>query len=270
MPRIRVRALTLAAAYAVPLLSGCGIFHRAAERDLLWPEGMSAVRVHWTAEPGIDLTAGIAVPVRAYLESYDLVVFTGNIDNAYPGFLDAVPPNEASDRSNNRSAWDRRPLGLPSRAGTSYSGNLGFHLQTVQHTDSGATVTVCEYRYALGARRYEGDYDPVITGGLSVNRGIVGLRLDLVAPTDDATAGTLPSQRGPAAVPAVNVFGGWQIVGLQTTSSTGTDEWPTKQQVVADCVATAPDPPERRNELARGPLSAADFASSPAVPGWPE
>lgn len=74
-----MRALTLAAAYAVPLLSGCGLFHRAAERDLLWARGMSAVRVHWTAEPGIDLTEGIAVPVRAYLESCDLVVFTGTL-----------------------------------------------------------------------------------------------------------------------------------------------------------------------------------------------
>lgn len=231
---------------------------------------MSGVRVQWTAEPEVDLAKGIAVPVRAYLESYNVVINTGSIDNAYPGFLEAVPPNEPSDHSGSRTARDRRPDGDSREAGVTYVGNLGFHIQSVQTEAGRATVTVYKYSYKLGARRYDGAHDPLVPGGPSVERGIAGIRLDLVAPPDDQTAGTLPPQRGPAAAPKVNVFGGWQIVGFLTTSSAPQQEWPTKQQVVADCVATAPDSLDQRNRLARGPLTAVDFASSPATPGWPE
>lgn len=265
---IRVKALLLVVAVAASLFSGCGIVHRATEEDLLWPDGMSGVRVQWTADPGIELTEGIALPVRAYLESYDLVMYTGKIDNAYPGFLEAVPPNEPTNDSKNRAAWDRRPYEHYSDAGATFAGNLGFHIRSVRRERGSATVTVCKYSYALGVRRYDGAYDPVVFGGPSVERGTFGVRLNLVAPSDEETP--LPPQHGPAVSPAVNVFGGWQITGFRTTSGAAPDEWPNKDQVVADCVATAPDPLEQRNRLARDSLTAADFAPSPTDPGWPK
>ena len=35
-----------------------------------WPESLQDLRFRWTAEPGIDLLTGPAVPLRAYLESH--------------------------------------------------------------------------------------------------------------------------------------------------------------------------------------------------------
>jgi hypothetical protein len=48
----------------------------------------------WSAEPGIDLTEGPAVPVRAHMESYLLAWVTGDDRYLYPGFAKAVDPNQ--------------------------------------------------------------------------------------------------------------------------------------------------------------------------------
>lgn len=56
-----------------------------------WPETLSYFRFRWSADPGIDLLSGPAVPLRAYLESYRLAYFTVGINAAYPGFEHAVP-----------------------------------------------------------------------------------------------------------------------------------------------------------------------------------
>jgi hypothetical protein len=262
----RMSALLLLCVIAIQLASGCEISHHAEERD--WTGVASDVRVQWTGEPGIEITDGVAVPVRAYLESYDLVEFTGSFDNAYPGFLDAVPPNEPTNGSDNIAAWDRRPTDkYPT--GWNLVGNLRFHIRSVERTDHGAAVTLCEYRYALGQRKPDGTNISYISGGRPMDRGIFGVRLDLVAQSDEL--GThLPPQRGPAFTPNIDVFGGWQIVGYLTTASAGTAEWPAKNQVASSCIADAPDPLGRREHLATGPLTAADFAAAPADPGWPE
>lgn len=262
----RVRALVLLAALAAQSITACGIFGDTAARG--WPGVASDVRVQWSGGPGIDLTGQVAVPVRAYLESYDLVEFTGSFDNAYPGFLDAVPPNEPTNESDNRTAWDRRPTDQHPRE-LNLVGNLRFHIQSVQNAERGTTVTVCEYRYGLGQRKSDGTYLPYVSGGRPVDRGIFGVRLNLIGPPVEAE-NHLPPQRGPALAPSVDVFGGWQIVGLLTTAGAGFAEWPAKDQVASDCVASAPDNRERREHLASGPLDASDFASSPADPGWPK
>jgi hypothetical protein len=262
----RTRVLVLLCAVVVQLVNSCGKTHKTEVRG--WPGVASDVRVQWTADPGIGLTEGVAVPVRAYLESYDLVEFTGNFGNAYPGFLDAVPPNEPTSASDKTSAWDRRPTDrYPT--GWTLVGNLRFHIQSVESTSRGATVTLCEYRYGLGQRKTDGTYVPYLSNGWSPDRGIFGVRLDLTDAQEKSEAGLAP-QRGPALSPNTNVFGGWQIVGYLTTSSAGSTDWPTKGQVVSACVSGAPDSLERRKDLASGPFTAADFASSPAEPGWPE
>jgi hypothetical protein len=266
MTVMRTKTVLLLCAVVAQLVNGCQTPSNAGKRG--WPGVASDVRVQWTAESGIGVTEGVAVPVRAYLESYDLVEFTGNFDNAYPGFLDAVPPNEATDASDRTSTWDRRPTDKYP-AGWDLVGNLRFHIQSVEHTDSGATVTLCEYRYALGQRKPDGSYVPYITNGWAVDRGIFGVRLDLVAPPHKSEV-DLPPRRGPSLAPKLNVFDGWQIVGYLTTPSAGMADWPAKAQVVSTCVENAPDSRERRQDLASGPFTSADFASSPADPGWPE
>jgi len=36
-----------------------------------WPPLLNDFRFHWSAEPGIDVTTGPAMAVRAYMEAYD-------------------------------------------------------------------------------------------------------------------------------------------------------------------------------------------------------
>jgi len=54
---------------------------------------MAQVRAVWSAAPGIDLLNEPAVVVRAYLESFVLASKTGDINNTYPGFQQAVDTN---------------------------------------------------------------------------------------------------------------------------------------------------------------------------------
>jgi hypothetical protein len=49
-----------------------------------WPPLLNDFRFHWTAAPGIDITAGPAMVVRAYLEAYNTAWFTLNPDNVFP------------------------------------------------------------------------------------------------------------------------------------------------------------------------------------------
>jgi hypothetical protein len=110
-----------------------------------------------------------------------------------------------------------------------------------------------------------------VARGLREPRGIFAERVTLVAPADDAT---LPPQQGPSPAPSTDVFGDWQITGyLHALSEMGPEfdaQWPTYEADINDCVAKAPDPPERRDFLVTGVHPRADFPSTPATPGWPE
>lgn len=50
-----------------------------------WPESLEDLRFRWSAEPGINLLSGPAVPLRAYLESHRIGDMTRNTDLVYPG-----------------------------------------------------------------------------------------------------------------------------------------------------------------------------------------
>jgi hypothetical protein len=96
-----------------------------------WPEALQDFRFRWSAEPGIDLLSGPAVPLRAYLESYRVAEFTLDINETYPGFQRAVPP-QPSDRL--RAPYQMRDIrpdtephlafGPPGR----FYGNEYFHI----------------------------------------------------------------------------------------------------------------------------------------------
>jgi ABC-type phosphate/phosphonate transport system substrate-binding protein len=49
-----------------------------------WPASLDEFRFHWTADPNIDIIAGAAVPIRAYLESYYVASFSANLDKSIP------------------------------------------------------------------------------------------------------------------------------------------------------------------------------------------
>lgn len=247
---------------------GCGLFSDRQPEPQRWHGLVGDVRVQWSAEPGLDLTGGVVVPVRAYLESYDLVRFTGKLELAYPGFTRAVPPNETPEETPDAATWDRRPsLDNPQRS--RLIGNMRYAVSAVERSGRDVTVTVCSYGYGLGEEQSDGTFATLPRGGFADERRIFGVRLNLTAP-GDAVESPLPAQTGPALAPGSDVFGDWQIVGYTTTSGSSDADWPTRDAVVAACIANAPDPLERRSFLASGRHPATDFPMSAPKPGWPQ
>lgn len=49
-----------------------------------WTGTLKDLTVRWSAAPDVDLTDGVAVPVRAYFESRFLAQFKGALDAAIP------------------------------------------------------------------------------------------------------------------------------------------------------------------------------------------
>jgi hypothetical protein len=263
----RDRAMTSLMLVGLMVLAGCSLFGARAPENQRWGGLVSELRAQWTAEPRIDLMTGVAVPVRAYLESFQLAQFTGNADDLYAGFTRAVPPNEPDGPD--PSALDRRPT-LKRAIGSALVGNIGFHILMVQPSGRNVAVTVCHYNYAAAEQQANGAYASLVAGIPAPDIGIYAIRVMLTTP-DDESASTLPPQDGPAAAPIDDVFGGWQVVGRLTSSSTSSQsQWPTYQADRAACVEAAPDPYDRRAFLLTGEHPRSEFPTSPPSPGWPE
>lgn len=259
----RVVSLMLATSTALAACSSGATTGREHQR---WGGLVSDVRAQWSAAPGIDLSTGVAVPVRAYLESFELGQFTGNPDDLYPGFMHAVPPNEPEGPD--PSARDRRPtLKHPNRS--ALVGNLRFHITSVQRSEQNFTVTLCQYNYGVAEQQVDGSYTSLVAGGRADSSGISAVRVFLMEPTGESDP-VLPPQKGSAAAPVEDVFADWQITGqLTSSSSSSSAQWPTYQADDAACVEAAPDSLERRAFLLTGEHPRSDFPTSPPSPGWP-
>jgi hypothetical protein len=117
--------------------------------------------VQWDGEPGIDLVTGVAVPLRAYLESRLLAQYTGNFDTVYPGFTRAVPPDDPPE-SPDIGARDRRPP-LENPLSGPVFGNSRFTIQNVERSGRNVTVTVCNYIYAMAEKQANGTFVPYLS-----------------------------------------------------------------------------------------------------------
>lgn len=252
---------------ASTIFVGCTRQHGSQESVQRWSGVLADLRVQWDAEPGIELVTGVAVPVRAYLESRLLAQYVGKLDQTYPGFARAVPPNEPKD-SPNISARDRQPP-LEYPLGAPLFGNIGYHIQAVERSGRDVTVTVCNFNYAV-AEQHDGKFAAFVTGGPIETRGLNTVRVLLTGPANESTA-ALPPQAGPANSPETDVFGEWQVTGFLV--ATGTEyvkpQWPDFEADRATCEKKAPDPLERRAFLLDGEHPRSDFPTSPPSPGWP-
>jgi hypothetical protein len=258
--------------YITPILLASTVFvactprHDSEGSIHRWTGVLADVRAQWTAEPGIDLVTGVAVPVRAYLESDLLAQYVGTMDQTYPGFARAVPPNEPKD-SPNISARDRQPL-LDYPLDAPLFGNIGYHVQSVERSGRDVTVTVCTFNYAVSEQRND-KFVAFNNLGPVDSRGINAMRVFLTAPANESTV--LPPQAGPASFPENDVFGEWHVTGILV--ATGTEyvkpQWPDFDADRAACVAKAPDSLERRRFLLTGEHPRSDFPTSPPSPGWP-
>lgn len=246
----------------------CGCQFPSEPRELEgWSGPLSDLRVQWTAAPGLNLATGVAVPVRAYVESRWLAQRQGSLDYGYPGFLEATPPNA-----------DGLPVGAEFRRPEAnnqvrnpFIGNETFRITAVRREGRNVTATVCRYSYTMATKNDDGSYSSVASSQSGEPRGIDVNRVLLMAPTDDGER--LPPQDGPAAAPSRDVFGGWSIEGYQDSlfmpGPALTSVWPTYDADLNACVSAAPDSPERRAFLSDGDHPRKDFPTSAPSPGWP-
>ena len=267
----RIIAVTLCA-----VVAGCGpkdVAHPAAPAPKNpWTGTLSDLRVVWSAEPGIDLLTTPAVVVRAYLESIFLAANAGDIGYAYPGFTHAVAPNAPQGQPDSaRDRWPDTAHPLRDRL----VGTDRYHFLRVDTAGRQVAAVVCDWAYGSALDLGDGNYGWKSTLPATDPAARIAVhRVAMTAPEDGPVA-PLPPQKGTAAAPVDDVFGGWHIVGHNMTadrvpeSNTDPLEWPSEVADAQSCVDKAPDPVDRRLYLLNGVHPRAEFPTLAPYPGWP-
>ncbi|SIN21445.1 hypothetical protein [Mycobacteroides abscessus] len=252
-----------------------------------WPVGLNDFRFRWSAESGIDLLAGPAVPLRAYLESHRIGDFTKNPQAVYPGFDQAVakgPLNSDFAATVDYQLAYIRPFTDPNYGFgpfTTFRGNEYLHILEMTPIENGYRAYVCDGLYKVfraAQLGVQGKYVSIGSEGKpspAGDRG--GIQVWRVELTDKSTRATsLSEQRGPNPAPLGNVFGSWFITGASPTGYWGSHPNPdTRPQNDAaykhrreQCSALMPDNAEQRAKFYTGEHG--DLPSlEPGEPGWP-
>lgn len=242
-------------------------------------------RFRWSADPGIDLVSGVAIPLRAYLESYNVASYALDPGRVYPGFMQATPENEALDGDYaSQLAWIRPLNGVRTdEQPAKHFGYAPFHILRIDPVENGLRATVCEGTYAnfVKSRFRPDEYVSVaadLKTGVPVRPGdlIAVHRVELTE--NDPRAATDPPvvtvpQQGPKAEPQTNVFGKWFITGA-STSYWGLIDGPQREEVATPelrqaCADRMPEAEDVQLQMATGFKSTPPAAGN-AVPGWPE
>lgn len=257
-----------------------------------WPTLLNDFRFRWSAEPGIDVTTGPAMVVRAYLESHDVATFTADAGNVFPGFMRATPDNLTYRQAKYLQHTGIRPLGegytiTPKDAVAHYGYTINHFLELVPK-EGGWEALVCvgDYPHFMASRARPGKYVSVnadaVTGepyrGVAedADLGVVPVRVTLTQHDPRVGAGapaevTTP-QKGPAFSPDQDVFGNWFITaasfggwgpkGLRPAS-----DW-SEPEPQNHCNSVMPQNAAERRAIITG------FRDTPpphgdAIPGWP-
>jgi hypothetical protein len=228
-----------------------------------WPTTLNDFTMVWSAEPGIDVTTWPAVVVRAYTESYLLAYVMGDDKYLYPGFQQAVDPNESIDHPTGRQfLWPKTDD--PSKGG--WVGTEHAHILSIVTSGRETTVEACTYQFGSADLDRNGRYSPIIAEPQPYS-GISPMRVAMTAP---ASAGSqLPRQEGPARAPLIDVFNGWRITSHQGGYLAGSGvgpEWPDFAANKAACLAKAPP---HSDLVIGGEYPRSDFPTLPPSPGWP-
>lgn len=268
------------------------------DTPLDWRANLADFQFRWTAEPGIDLVSGPAVPLRAYVESWRVVLMESNMGAAYPGFEAAVPENQELTYENFIRPREVPPYMLTSTRPTldeSYGdiyrsdrqrytskrfyGNELLHIQSLKKVPGGWQAYVCDGLYKMF--RDDGDrYSPVTTlpgWEGQPSEPLKDIRLWHVEISDAEGAVTARDQEGDASQPAQNVFTPWRIRGADPDSGweshpdlAGSDhsesfsEFGRRRQ---QCSDSMPDGPDARKAKAQWTVTKPK--AEKAIPGWP-
>lgn len=250
-----------------------------------WPSLLDEFRFKWTASPGIDVTTGPAMIVRAYLESYAVAQSTLDADNVYPGFNRATPENLPREGNYQLQFVNIRPMGPPFTSGpedaTPKYGYETFHFLELTPAGRGYRGIVCSGHYAtfVASRSHPGKFFSVAArdgDALPFPRNSSGVSAHQVELTQDdprigadAPPNVVMPQDGPQPAPDQDVFGNWFI------TAAGGQFWGPKNdpksfrpQLRKRCEDAMPTPTAERLAIITG------FKDSPPphgdpIPGWP-
>lgn len=247
---------------------------------------MDRFRFHWSSSPSLALTTGVAVPIRAYLESWYIASWTNDPENVYPGFLRATP--ESADLDGNylgQLAWIRPLNGAPPYPVDPAKplGYMPMHIQSVDAVASGLRVTVClgEYSIYFASDSSAGKLVSVAADKSTAQLAdpldtvrVKRIELTKTDPRIPAGASDVDTpQEGPAPAPAGDVFGHWFITGASSSlwgpvNAKPRPDFFVTREMRRQCQEAMPDSPERQIEMATG------FKDNPPphgqpIPGWP-
>ncbi|MCV7284851.1 hypothetical protein H7J87_05880 [Mycolicibacterium wolinskyi] len=252
-----------------------------------WPTEFNSFRFHWGAAPGIDLTSGPAVAVRAYVESYRLGFLSRRESSvAYPGFLQATPENLPEDPGTPAELSDIRPEPLPTpddddpnNSPTEFFGYQPSYILTLEQIGNSYRVTVCEGYYATFRKsETDGKFLSIITdlpNGTSQYGEQAAVHVRRIDLTNQAAPGGVDTpasqQSGPMPAPSNDVFKPWFISAASTflwgpLGKANTVSPPELQQQCADHM---PDDAPARKALYTGLHDQPPPHGDP-IPGWPD
>jgi hypothetical protein len=252
-----------------------------------WPQALNDFRFHWYAAPGIDLTAGPVVAVRAYLESYRIANLTGGDTSAvYPGFTRATPENEPESRQ--YAPFELRYVRPETRAEAEAKGwkyverNMfgygPFYILSLTRVGAVFRAAVCQGEYSTF---HPDDADP--NKYVSVanwppqdtdDKGTTVWRVELTD-TDPRVGPNPPAapmnpQLGPLPAPTGDVFGRWFITGASTSlwGVPGEAQYVDTREVKQQCAEHMPDDAAARKAMYTGLHDQPPPHGDP-IPGWP-
>lgn len=265
MSRKRIKASAVCIVVLLPVLACRSNAPEGVAPPAGWPSALESFTMAWTAEPGVDLvTDGAVIAARAYVESSYLASITNDAAYLYPGFADAVEPNQTSGPP---GTSDLQP-----EIGTSgpnvYVGTVGQRVMNVARADRDVTVSVCTFTYGAAIERPNGRYNAIVGQGFVPGPGIYPMRIGLRTP--DIGQASLPAQQGPSRAPFDDVFGGWKITSHQGGYLASTSRWPEYDSDVAACTAKADAELANRHVSPTEAYPIAEFPTLAATPGWPD
>jgi hypothetical protein len=246
-----------------------------------WPELLAGFRFRWSAEPGIDLLTGPAVPLRAFVESYWVGVDTSDVDShvapkfaSYPGFLNAVAQPTGAEGTIPYQVTYAWPFPGMTYSGEPLYGTEYLHVLTLDPIDGGYRAYVCDGRYnTFFHDRSTNRYTSVVRWSNDDDSLVQLWRVEMRTGSS-APPGATQQPKGPNPAPLGDVFGDWRItasnMGLwgMRNSPESHEYRPIAALQHQRCLGLMPHPADQRASMSRR-----EFGSpppfEPAVPGWP-